>query len=73
MWQAEAHVRTVLFRQETRWPGYYCRADKMGLDEENWHVFANCRFDPASKKWEMMARPVRHIFSQTPKQTAAIA
>ena len=27
MWQAEAHVRTVLFRQETRWPGYYMRAN----------------------------------------------
>ena len=46
MWQAEAHVRTVLFREETRWPGYYFRADKPKLDEENWHVFANCRFDP---------------------------
>jgi adenylylsulfate reductase subunit A len=23
MYQAEAHVRTILFREETRWPGYY--------------------------------------------------
>ena len=28
MWQAEAHVRTMLFRDETRWPGYYFRSDK---------------------------------------------
>ncbi len=28
MWQAEAHVRTMLFREETRWPGYYFRSDK---------------------------------------------
>ena len=28
MAQAEAHVRTMLFREETRWPGYYFRADK---------------------------------------------
>ena len=52
MWQAEAHVRTVLFREETRWPGYYFRADKPQIDEEKWHVFANCRFDPKSDSWE---------------------
>jgi adenylylsulfate reductase subunit A len=55
MWQAEAHVRTVLFRQETRWPGYYFRADKPKMDEENWHVFANCQYDPKSG-------PIRQIF-----------
>jgi adenylylsulfate reductase subunit A len=71
MWQAEAHVRTLLFRQETRWPGYYFRADKPTLDEENWHVFANCRFDPKSKDWEMTKRPVKHLFPQTPKPVAA--
>ncbi len=27
MWQAESHMRTVLFREETRWPGYYFRTD----------------------------------------------
>jgi adenylylsulfate reductase subunit A len=67
MWQAEAHVRTVLFREETRWPGYYFRSDTPKLDEEKWHVFANCRYDPDSKKWEMMTRPIRHIFPQ-PKE-----
>jgi adenylylsulfate reductase subunit A len=64
MWQAEAHVRTVLFREETRWPGYYYRADTPKIDEEKWHVFANCRFDPASKDWQMMARPIYHVFPQ---------
>ncbi|MBD3854164.1 MAG: adenylyl-sulfate reductase subunit alpha, partial [Acidobacteria bacterium] len=32
MYQAEAHVRTILFREETRWPGYYFRADFPKLD-----------------------------------------
>ena len=74
MWQAEAHVRTLLFRQETRWPGYYFRADKPTIDEENWHVFANCRFDPKSNDWEMKKRPVRHLFAQKPKeQPVAVA
>ncbi|MFH1575317.1 MAG: adenylyl-sulfate reductase subunit alpha, partial [Acidobacteriota bacterium] len=62
MWQAEAHVRTVLFRQETRWPGYYFRADKPKLDEEKWHVFANCKYDPKAGTWEVFSRPVRHVF-----------
>ncbi len=64
MWQAEAHVRTMLFRNETRWPGYYFRADMPTLDEENWHVFANCRCDPKSGEWQMTKRPILHVFEQ---------
>jgi adenylylsulfate reductase, subunit A len=64
MWQAEAHVRTVLFRQETRWPGYYFRADKPKMDEQDWLVFANCKYDPKSGSWEMIKRPILHIFPQ---------
>jgi adenylylsulfate reductase subunit A len=69
MWQAEAHVRTVLFREETRWPGYYFRADMPKLNDEKWHVFANCKCDPKSGKWEVFTRPILHIFEQ--KQTAS--
>jgi adenylylsulfate reductase, subunit A len=64
MWQAEAHVRTVLFREETRWPGYYYRSDTPKLDEEKWHVFANCRCDAKTGKWEMIKRPILHVFPQ---------
>jgi adenylylsulfate reductase subunit A len=64
MWQAEAHVRTVLFREETRWPGYYFRADKPSLDEQKWHVFANCKYDPNTNSWQTLARPILHIFEQ---------
>jgi adenylylsulfate reductase, subunit A len=63
MWQAEAHVRTILFRDETRWPGYYFRADTPKIDEENWHVFANCRYDPATGDWQMRTRPIHRIFA----------
>ena len=45
MFQAEAHVRTILFREETRWPGYYFRADFPKMDEENWKCFVNCTYD----------------------------
>ena len=70
MWQAEAHVRTMLFRDETRWPGYYVRADKPQMNEEKWHVFANCKHDPQNNTWEMIARPILHIFSQAKAVTA---
>jgi adenylylsulfate reductase subunit A len=70
MWQAEAHVRTVLFRKETRWPGYYFRADTPKMDEANWHVFANCRYDPKTGEWTMLSRPIRHIFPQQKSATA---
>ncbi|HUZ45711.1 MAG TPA: adenylyl-sulfate reductase subunit alpha [Terriglobia bacterium] len=63
MWQAEAHVRTVLFRDETRWPGYYYRADKPKMDEDKWHVFANCRFDPGTGDWQMRTRHIHRIFA----------
>jgi adenylylsulfate reductase subunit A len=57
----------MLFREETRWPGYYFRADKPALDEAKWHVCANCRFDPRKDTWEMRTRPIMHIFPQ-PKE-----
>jgi adenylylsulfate reductase subunit A len=61
MWQAEAHVRTILFREETRWPGYYFRADLPSM-KEDWKVFANCKWDPAADKWEMMKRDILPIY-----------
>jgi adenylylsulfate reductase subunit A len=64
MWQAEAHVRTILFREETRWPGYYFRADRPAMDEEKWHVFANCKYDPQSGQWQVLTRPIKQIFAK---------
>jgi len=66
MWQAESHVRTVLFREETRWPGYYYRADLPSMDEENWKCFANCRWTPSTGEWEMIKRPILSIYGEIP-------
>jgi adenylylsulfate reductase subunit A len=59
-WQAEAHMRTILFREETRWPGYYFRADCPTMKNE-WFAFANCKFDPKKNEWQMIKRPVLKI------------
>ncbi len=58
MYQAEAHVRTILFREETRWPGYYFRADFPKLDNDNWLCFVNCIMDPETENWEMVKRDI---------------
>jgi len=61
-YQAEAHVRAMLFREETRWPGYYFRSDTPKMDNENWHVFVNGKFDQASSEWTFKKVPIVHIF-----------
>jgi len=56
-WCAEAHMRHMLFRQETRWPGYYYRADYPTLDDANWKVFVNSRYDAAKGEWQLEKTP----------------
>jgi len=60
-WQAEAHVRTIMFREETRWPGYYFRADCPNM-KADWEVFANCKWDPKTGEWEMIKRDMHRIY-----------
>jgi len=59
MYQAEAHVRAMLFREETRWPGYYFRNDFPSLDEENWKCFVNCTYKGG--EWTFRKVPVLSI------------
>jgi len=55
---AEAHVRHKLFREETRWPGYYYRSDFPKIDEDNWgNFFVNSKYDQEKDEWEMIKRP----------------
>ncbi len=61
MYQADAHVRSILFREETRWPGYYFRSDKPDMDNKNWLAFCNCTYDKDSGEWTMIKRPVKYI------------
>jgi adenylylsulfate reductase subunit A len=61
MFQAEAHMRSILFREETRWPGYYFRTDKPTMDNENWLAFCNCVYDKETGEWTMLKKPVKRI------------
>ena len=59
-WQAEAHIRTLMFREETRWPGYYYRADKPEQKKE-WEVFCNVKWDRNAGEWSALKRDIKRI------------
>jgi adenylylsulfate reductase subunit A len=61
MYQAECHCRAVLFRQETRWPGYYFRNDFPSLDEQNWKCFVNITYK--NGQWDVKKVPIISIVS----------
>ena len=54
---AEAHMKHIQFREETRYPGYYYRADFNYIDDENWKCFVNSKYDRNTKKWELKKVP----------------
>ena len=58
---SESVTQHTLFRQETRWPGYYYRADYPKLDDAEWHVFTASQYDPQTGEWHMSKLPVHHI------------
>lgn len=58
---AESVMQHTLFRQETRWPGYYYRADHPKLDDTDWHVFTASQYDEKTGEWHMSKLPVHHI------------
>jgi adenylylsulfate reductase subunit A len=58
---SECVTRHTLFRQETRWPGYYYRADHPHLDDKDWHCFTLSRYERKSRQWELEKAPVFHI------------
>ncbi len=58
---AESVTHHTLFREETRWPGYYYRGDHMKLDDENWHCFTLSRYDRKTGEWALEKAPVYHI------------
>jgi len=54
---AFAHMKHIQFREESRYPGYYYRADFMRVDDENWKCFVNSTFDRHTGEWTMKKVP----------------
>ncbi len=53
----EAHLRHILFREETRYPGYYYRADFPKIDDEKWKVFTISQYNPKTNEWTFETKP----------------
>ncbi len=54
---AEAHMKHIQFREESRYPGFYYRMDFNIVDEVNWKCFVNSTYDRKTKKWNVFKRP----------------
>jgi len=56
---AEAHMKHIQFREESRYPGFYYRTDKNFVDDKNWKCFVNSVYDKKSHKWTCFKR--KHV------------
>jgi len=54
---AEAHMKHIQFREETRYPGFYYHTDYNYIDDVNWKCFSNSRYDKTTKKWSLKKVP----------------
>ncbi len=54
---AEAHMKHIQFREETRYPGFYYRMDYNFIDDENWKCFVNSTYDRHTGKWAIKKVP----------------
>ncbi|SMM98740.1 Adenylylsulfate reductase alpha-subunit [uncultured Candidatus Thioglobus sp.] len=64
---SECVFHHTLFREETRWPGYYYRGDKMKLDDENWHVLTTSQRDRDTGEYKMEKQPLYHLIDNEEK------
>ncbi|MFZ0789181.1 MAG: adenylyl-sulfate reductase subunit alpha [Chromatiaceae bacterium] len=53
---AEAHMKHIQFREESRYPGFYYRMDFNKVDDENWKCFVNSIYDRKTKNWTLFKR-----------------
>jgi adenylylsulfate reductase subunit A len=57
----EAHLRHILFREETRYPGYYYRADFLKIDDSKWKVFTISQYDKNTNEWKFETEPYKQL------------
>jgi len=61
---AEAHAQHILFREETRYPGYYYRGDFLAIDDENWKCFTNSTYDKNTREFKVFKRDYHQIIPE---------
>ena len=58
---AEAHMKHIQFREETRYPGFYYHCDYNYIDDDNWKCFVNSRYDRNTGSWELKKVPHKQL------------
>ncbi|MEW6584605.1 MAG: adenylyl-sulfate reductase subunit alpha [Nitrospirota bacterium] len=58
----EAHARHILFREESRYPGYYYRGDYNKIDDANWKCFTNSVYNVETNSWTFKKVPYVQLF-----------
>ncbi|MBV6340845.1 adenylyl-sulfate reductase subunit alpha [Candidatus Magnetobacterium casense] len=56
IWAGESHARHILFREDSRYPGYYYRGDFDLVDDTNWKCFTISKFNNSTQQWELSKR-----------------
>jgi len=56
IWTGEGHLRHILFREESRYPGYYYRSDFLAINDADWKCFVNSKYDPATGNWDVFKK-----------------
>jgi adenylylsulfate reductase subunit A len=61
LWTVESHVRHIQFREESRYPGFYYRADYPSQNDADWFCFTNSKYDPKTGQWTCKKEPYHKI------------
>ena len=57
----EAHLRHILFREESRYPGYYYRSDFLSIDDSKWKVFTISQYNKNTNEWKFETEPYKQL------------
>ena len=56
-------MKHIQFREESRYPGYYYRADFLDLDDDNWKCFVNSTYDRDTGEWTVFKKQWKRLIS----------
>ena len=65
-------MKHIQFREESRYPGYYYRADFMKIDDDNWKCFVNSTFDRNTGEWTLKRVPYAQLVVPANDEPAGI-
>ncbi len=61
LWTVRLHMQHISFRQESRYPGFYYRADFLGIDDAKWKCFVNSKYDVEKGETTIYKKPYYQI------------